>query len=132
LAAALVEVDHRRHAVVEQAIAELKFAGLAHVPSSQFSASAAALTVMAHNLGRAVGILAGPDLQRPPRTPAAQAVLRSWATRALRPGAAPETSRPLVLADGVCHRTGGHRRNPDPLLTGCPPSTRARKPGEAD
>jgi hypothetical protein len=36
LAAALVEVDHRRHAVVEQAIAELKFAGLAHVPSSQF------------------------------------------------------------------------------------------------
>lgn len=60
MAAALVEVDHRRHAVVEPAIAELKFAGLAHVPSSLFSASAAALTVMAHNLGRAVGILAGP------------------------------------------------------------------------
>ena len=64
MAAALVEVDHRRHAVVEQAIAELKSAGLAHVPSSRFSANAAALTVMAHNLGRAVGILAGPDLQR--------------------------------------------------------------------
>ena len=65
-------------------------------PPAKFSANAAALTVMAHNLGRAVGILAGPDLQRPPRTPAAQAVLRSWATRALRPAAAPETSRPLV------------------------------------
>ena len=30
------------------------------MPSSRFSANAAALTVMAHNLGRAVGILAGP------------------------------------------------------------------------
>ena len=61
-----VEADHRRHAVVEQSIAELKSAGLAHLPSGNFMANAAwlALTVMAHNLGRAVGILAGPDLQR--------------------------------------------------------------------
>ncbi len=28
-----VEADHRRHAVVEQRIAELKSAGLAHLPS---------------------------------------------------------------------------------------------------
>ncbi len=61
-----VEADHRRHAVVEQSIAELKSAGLAHLPSGNFMANAAwlALTVMAHNLGRAVGILAGPDLRR--------------------------------------------------------------------
>ena len=61
-----LEVDHRRHAVVEQSIAELKSAGLAHLPSSRFTANAAwlALTVMGHNLGRAVGILAGHDLTR--------------------------------------------------------------------
>jgi hypothetical protein len=54
-----VEADHRRHAVVEQRIAELKSAGLAHPPSKWFTANAAwvALTVIAHNLGRAVGRL---------------------------------------------------------------------------
>jgi hypothetical protein len=59
-----LEADHRRHAVVEQRIAELKSAGLAHLPSGRFMANAAwlALTVMAHNLARAVGHLAGPDL----------------------------------------------------------------------
>lgn len=59
-----IEADHRRHAVVEQRIAELKSAGLAHLPSGNFMANAAwlALAVMAHNLGRALGRLAGPDL----------------------------------------------------------------------
>jgi hypothetical protein len=61
-----VEADHRRHAIVEQSIAELKSAGLAHLPSARFTANAAwlALTVMAHNLGRAVGLLAGGTLHR--------------------------------------------------------------------
>ncbi len=61
-----VEADHRRHAVVEQRIAELKSAGLAHLPSGKFMANAAwlALAVMAHNLGRAVGRLAGEDLEK--------------------------------------------------------------------
>jgi hypothetical protein len=56
-----VEADHRRHAIVEQDIAELKSAGLAHFPSGKFPANAAwlGLSVMAHNLGRGVGILAG-------------------------------------------------------------------------
>ena len=47
-------------------IAELKSAGLAHLPSGNFMANAAwlALAVMAHNLGRAVGRLAGPDLEQ--------------------------------------------------------------------
>ena len=59
-----VEADHRRHAIVEQRIAELKSAGLAHLPSGKFMANAAwlALAVMAHNLARAVGRLAGTDL----------------------------------------------------------------------
>lgn len=61
-----VEADHRRHAVVEQRIAELKSAGLAHLPSGKFMANAAwlALAVMAHNLARAVGRLAGDDLAK--------------------------------------------------------------------
>ncbi len=61
-----IEADHRRHAVIEQTIAELKSAGLAHLPSGKFTANAAwlALTVIAHNLARSVGILAGPDLHR--------------------------------------------------------------------
>ena len=61
-----LEADHRRHAVVEQSIAELKSAGLAHLPSGKFMANAAwlALAVIAHNLGRAVGALAGADLAR--------------------------------------------------------------------
>ncbi len=35
-----VEAEHRRHAVVEQSIAELKSAGLAHLPSGNFMANA--------------------------------------------------------------------------------------------
>ena len=61
-----LEADHRRHAIVEQTIAELKSAGLKHLPSGHFMANAAwlALAVMAHNLGRAIGQLAGDDLER--------------------------------------------------------------------
>ncbi|MBT2369332.1 transposase [Streptomyces sp. ISL-10] len=52
--------------MVEQTIAELKSAGLAHLPSGRFTANAAwlALAAMAYNLGRAVGILGGHDLTR--------------------------------------------------------------------
>lgn len=61
-----LEADHRRHAVVEQSIAELKSAGWAHAPSGRFFANAAwaSLAVMAHNLARAVGALSGPELAR--------------------------------------------------------------------
>ena len=70
------EADHRRHAIVEQSIAELKSAGLAHLPSSRFMANAAwlGLTVMAHNLGRAVGLLAGDTLRRATATTLRRAV----------------------------------------------------------
>ena len=47
--------------MVEQSIAELTSAGLAHLPSGPFMANAAwlALAVTAHNLGRAVGARTG-------------------------------------------------------------------------
>ncbi len=71
-----LEAEHRRHAIVEQSIAELKSAGLAHLPSSRFMANAAwlALTAMAHNLGCAVGLLAGGTLHRATATTLRRAV----------------------------------------------------------
>lgn len=50
-----LEADHRRHAVVEDAIRDLKYGvGLNHLPSGKFGANAAwlCLNVMAHNLAR--------------------------------------------------------------------------------
>lgn len=54
------EHDHRRHAVVEQVIADLKNGPFAHDPSGHFQANAAWLTLAAltHNLTRAAGALA--------------------------------------------------------------------------
>jgi hypothetical protein len=57
-----VEADHRRHAVVEHVIADLKHhAGLAHLPSGRFAANAAwlALVGVAYNLARWTAIAAG-------------------------------------------------------------------------
>jgi hypothetical protein len=50
-----LEADHRRHAVVEDVIRDLKYGvGLNHLPSGRFAANAAwmILNVVAHNLGR--------------------------------------------------------------------------------
>ena len=54
------EADHRRHAVIEQVIADLKSGPLAHLPSAKFMANSAwlVLTVIAFNLLRAAGALA--------------------------------------------------------------------------
>ncbi|MGW0818045.1 IS1380 family transposase [Streptomyces viridiviolaceus] len=54
------ERDHRRHAVVEQVIADVKNGPFAHAPSGRFQANAAwlALAALAHNLARAAGTLA--------------------------------------------------------------------------
>ncbi|MDQ3405044.1 MAG: IS1380 family transposase [Actinomycetota bacterium] len=57
-----VEADHRRHAVVEHVIADLKHhAGLAHLPSGKFAANAAWLTLVgvAYNLARWTAHAAG-------------------------------------------------------------------------
>ncbi len=50
-----LEADHRRHAVVEGTIRDLKYGvGMNHMPSGRFGANAAwlALNVMAHNIAR--------------------------------------------------------------------------------
>jgi hypothetical protein len=54
------EADHRRHAIVEQVIADLKNGPLAHLPSGRFNANGAWLVAatMAFNLTRAAGALA--------------------------------------------------------------------------
>ena len=54
------EADHRRHAIVEQVIADLKNGPLAHRPSGKFMANSAwlALAATAFNLTRAAGTLA--------------------------------------------------------------------------
>jgi hypothetical protein len=57
-----VEADHRRHAIVEHTIADLKHhAGLAHPPSGRFTANAAwlALVGIAYNLARWTANAAG-------------------------------------------------------------------------
>jgi hypothetical protein len=57
-----VEANHRRHAVVEKVIEDLKNGcGLAHLPSAKFAANAAwlALASIAYNLGRWCAALTG-------------------------------------------------------------------------
>jgi hypothetical protein len=54
------EEQHRDHAIIEQAFADLTNGPLAHAPSGKFAANAAwlALAAIAHNLLRAAGTLA--------------------------------------------------------------------------
>jgi len=51
---ALVEAEHRQHAVVELTIRDLKDQALAHFPSGQFNANSAwtVIACLAHNLTR--------------------------------------------------------------------------------
>ncbi len=60
---AVVEAEHRDHAVVEQVIADLKDQALAHFPSGHFCANGAwtVLAVLAHNLLRWTQLLGLPD-----------------------------------------------------------------------
>jgi hypothetical protein len=60
---ALVEAEHRDHAVVEQVIADLKDQALAHFPSGHFHANGAwtVLAALAHNLLRWTQLLGLPD-----------------------------------------------------------------------
>ena len=55
------EADHRRHAIIEQVIADLKSSALRHFPSGSFAANSAwlVLAAMAFNLARAAGVIAG-------------------------------------------------------------------------
>jgi len=72
---ALVEAEHRDHAVVEQVIADLKDQALAHFPSGDFNANGAwtVLAALAHNLLRWTQLLGLPDT-----TARAARTLRRW------------------------------------------------------
>jgi len=60
------EADHRRHAIIEQVIADLKNGPLTHLPSGSFTANSAwlVLAAMAFNLTRGVAALAGTRLAK--------------------------------------------------------------------
>lgn len=60
---AVVEAEHRDHAVVEQVISDLKDQALAHFPSGDYDANAAwtVLAALAHNLLRWTQLLGLPD-----------------------------------------------------------------------
>jgi hypothetical protein len=77
-ALAVVEAEHRDHAVVEQVIAELKDQALVHFPSGEFHANSAwtVIAALAHNLLRWTQQLGLPD------TPVRAArTLRRWLLR---------------------------------------------------
>lgn len=65
---ALVEAEHREHAVVELAIRDLKEQALAHFPSGKFTANSAwcVIAALAHNLGRWASMIGLPN--QVPRT----------------------------------------------------------------
>jgi hypothetical protein len=60
---ALVEAEHRDHAVVEQVIADLKDQALVHFPSGEFNANGAwtVIGALAHNLLRWTQLIGLPD-----------------------------------------------------------------------
>jgi DDE family transposase len=72
---ALVEAEHREHAVVEQVIADLKEQALRHFPSGHYAANGAwtVLAALAHNLLRWTQLLGVPDT-----TVRAARTLRRW------------------------------------------------------
>jgi hypothetical protein len=75
---ALVEAEHRDHAVVEQVIADLKDQALVHFPSGEFNANGAwtVIGALAHNLLRWTQLIGLPD------TPVRAArTLRRWLLR---------------------------------------------------
>ena len=55
------DITHRRHAIIETVFADLIDGPLAHMPSGRFGANSAWIlcAAIAHNLLRAVGVLAG-------------------------------------------------------------------------
>jgi DDE family transposase len=63
---ALVESEHRQHAVVEQVIRDLKDQALAHFPSGRYTANAAwtVIAALAHNLLRWTSLIGLPDRTR--------------------------------------------------------------------
>jgi hypothetical protein len=91
-ALAVVEAEHRQHAVVELAIRDLKDQALAHFPSGRFLANAAwtVIAALAHNLLRWTTLIGAPD--------STIATARTLRRRLLTvPGRITRTARQLTL-----------------------------------
>jgi len=89
---ALVEAEHRQHAVIELAIRDLKDQALAHFPSGRFLANAAwtVIAALAHNLLRWTTLIGLPDTT----VPAARTLRRRLLTI---PGRIVRTGRRVTL-----------------------------------
>jgi hypothetical protein len=107
-----VEADHRRHAVVEQTIAELKSAGLAHLPSGKFMGQRCLARPGRDGAqprpGRRAARRTRPGTGDRSDT-AAQGVHHARPARSQRTTTAPTTSGPLAMG-----RRDQHRARPDP------------------
>jgi hypothetical protein len=115
----MVEAEHRRHAVVELAIRDLKDQALAHFPSGKFMANAAwtVIAALAHNLLRWTSVLGLPG-----HTIRAARTVRRRLLPARPPhphgtalDAAP--ARPLALAARLHRSAHPHPRTHDRRLT---------------
>ena len=73
LPTAEADITHRRHAIIETTFADLIDGPLAHIPSGLFSANCAwlACAVIAHNVLRAAGVIAGGTTPSPAVLPCA-------------------------------------------------------------
>ena len=110
------DITHRKHAIVETTFADLIDGPLAHIPSGLFAANCAwlACAVIAHNLLRAAGTLAGGDARRRPRRhPAPRPGQRARPLRRARPQADAAPARALALANRMENPVGQHHRLPD-------------------
>ena len=100
-ALAVVEAEHRDHAVVEQVIADLKDQALAHFPSGDYDANAAwtVLGALAHNLLRWTQLLGLPDTTiRAARTLRRRLLAGFRPSDPSRPRLDAASPRPLALA----------------------------------
>ena len=115
-----IEADHRRHAIVEQSIAELKSAGLAHLPSSEVHGQcrlARPRRDRPQPRPRRRPARRRPPAQGHRRHPAPRDVHHARPARAQRPTTTPTTTRELALGRGIRHRPGRDHRDPAPPLT---------------
>ena len=119
-ALAVVEAEHRQHAVIELAIRDLKDQALAHFPSGRFLANAAwtVIAAIAHNLLRWTTLIGLPDTI----IPAARTLRRRLLTvpgRITHTGPPSDTTnaRPLAVGTGLSRRAQAPARRPRADLT---------------
>jgi hypothetical protein len=133
-ALALVEAEHRDHAVVEQVIADLKDQALAHFPSGEFNANGALDGAGSDRAQPAqMDTTSGPARHHRPRRPdpAPTADRDRRAADPPRPHLDASPPRPLALARRLHRRAGPHPRAPRRLTFAAPqasPPTRRLRP----